>query len=60
MSHVINVLGPGVALNIPAFFRELDDLVSRGVPEPSVRISDRIQIVLPYHLLLDEYEKERL
>ena len=58
--HVTNVLGPGVALNIPAFLRELDGLVACGVPKPSVRISDRAQVVLPYHLLLDAYEEERL
>ena len=58
--HVVNVLGPGVAVNIPAFSNELDHLVCRGVPKPSVRVSDRAQVVLPYHLLLDEYEEERL
>jgi len=58
--HVVNVLGPGVALNIAAFLDELASLVGRGVPQPALRISDRAQVVLPYHLLLDEYEEERL
>ena len=58
--HVVNLLGPGVAVNVSAFLSELDELVSRGVPKPSLRISDRAQVVLPYHLLLDEYEEERL
>ena len=57
---VVNVLGPGVALNITALFEELELLARRGVPEPTVRISDRAQVVLPYHILLDEYEEERL
>ena len=57
---VINVLGPGVAVNIPAFLEELEILAQGGVPKPMVRISDRAQVVLPYHLLLDEYEEERL
>ena len=58
--NVINVLGPGVALNINAFLEELNSLVQRGVPKPTLRVSDRAQVVLPYHLLLDEYEEERL
>lgn len=58
--NVINVLGPGVAVNIPALLEELETLTQRGVPEPTLRISDRAQVVLPYHILLDEYEEERL
>ena len=58
--HTTNILGPGVALNIPSFLGELDDLIARGVPKPSLYISERAQVVLPYHLLLDEYEEERL
>jgi len=57
---VINILGPGVAVNIAAFLEELESLTQHGVPEPAVRISDRAQVILPYHILLDEYEEERL
>ena len=57
--NVVNVLGPGVALNIAAFFRELAELVQRGVPEPTLRVSSRAQIILPFHPMLDEYEEER-
>ena len=57
---VINVLGPGVALDIPAFLDELTMLEERGVPTPAIRISDRAQVVLPVHVLLDEREEERL
>jgi adenylosuccinate synthase len=57
---VVNVLGPGVAVNVPALLEELEKLIQGGVPEPTVRVSDRAQVVLPYHLLLDEYEEERL
>ena len=49
-----------MAVNIQALLKELNDLVARGVPKPSVLVSERAQIVLPYHLLLDEYEEERL
>ena len=58
--NVINVLGPGVALNIPAFIKEKNELVERGVPEPGLKISERIQVVLPFHILFDELEEERL
>jgi adenylosuccinate synthase len=58
--NVINVLGPGVALDIQAFLKELNELLSRNVPQPQLRISDRTQIVLPYHILFDQYEEERL
>ena len=57
---VVNVLGPGVALNIPAFLAERRELLGRGVPEPILRVSDRAQVVLPVHVLLDEYEEQRL
>lgn len=59
-ANVVNLLGPGVAVNIPAFLKELQELIDREVPKPNVLISDRAQIVLPYHIKLDEYEEERL
>ena len=54
------MLGPGVAVNIPEFLREREELMDRGVPQPQLRVSDRAQVVVPYHVLLDEYEEERL
>ena len=58
--HTTNVLGPGVAVDVDALFTELEELELGGVPQPCVKISDRAQVVLPYHILLDEYEEERL
>jgi len=58
--NVVNVLGPGVALNIPAFLQERQQLLERGIPTPDLRVSDRAQVVLPYHLLFDAVEEERL
>ncbi|MFD2327983.1 adenylosuccinate synthase [Cohnella sp. GCM10020058] len=57
---VVNVIGPGVALDIDAFFKEREELLRRGVPEPRLRVSDRAQVVLPIHRLFDELEEERL
>ena len=58
--HVVNVLGPGVAVNIAQVLKERRELVSRNVPEPVLRISDRAQVVLPYHQMLDTFEEARL
>lgn len=57
---VINILGPGVAINISAFLNELDNLKNQGVPKPEIKISDRAQVLLPFHILFDELEEERL
>lgn len=58
--HTTSVIGNGVALNIPVLFKEIEELVSKGVPNPKLLISDRVQMVMPYHILFDEYEEERL
>ncbi len=58
--HTICVIGNGVALNIPDLFREIGEIVDRGVPMPKIRVSNRAQIVMPYHVLFDQYEEERL
>ncbi|WNQ10908.1 adenylosuccinate synthase [Paenibacillus aurantius] len=58
--EVVNVIGPGVALNPWDLLRELAMLKERGVPDPQLRVSDRAQLVLPYHQKLDELEEERL
>ncbi|WP_127579550.1 adenylosuccinate synthase [Paenibacillus koleovorans] len=56
----INVIGPGVAFHTGDFFKELEQLLAKGVPAPDIRISDRAQLVLPYHQLFDELEEGRL
>ena len=58
--HTVNIIGNGVALNIPVFFNELSEVTSKDVPMPKILISDRAQIVMPYHILFDQYEEERL
>ncbi|MGN0659351.1 MAG: adenylosuccinate synthase [Emergencia sp.] len=59
-NHTTSVLGNGVALNIPKLVEEIRSLTDQGVPAPKVLVSDRAHIVMPYHILLDEYEEERL
>jgi len=58
--HTTSIIGNGVAFSVPAFFNEINELVERGVPKPKVLISNRAQIVMPYHILFDECEEERL
>ncbi|MFA6735893.1 MAG: adenylosuccinate synthase [Saccharofermentanales bacterium] len=59
-AHITNIIGNGVALNIPNLIREITSLVERGVPEPKILVSDRAQVLMPYHILFDTYEEERL
>lgn len=58
--HTTSVIGNGVALNIPYLINEIQSLVDRGVPKPRVLVSDRAQILMPYHVLFDTYEEARL
>lgn len=59
-SHITNIIGNGVALSVENFVREIASLEERGVPAPKILVSDRAQIVMPYHILFDCYEEERL
>jgi len=57
--NIVNIIGNGVALNIPKFIEEYNDLKGKGI-EPTLYVSDRAQIVMPYHVLFDQLEEERL
>ena len=59
-SHITNIIGNGVALDIPKVMSEIKSITDRNVPAPKIMISDRAQIVMPYHVLFDQYEEERL
>lgn len=58
--HTTSIIGNGVALNIPILVNEIKSITDRGVPEPKILVSDRAQVVMPYHILFDQYEEERL
>lgn len=58
--EITNIIGNGVALDIPKLIKEINDVTSKGVPQPKLLVSDRAQIMMPYHVLLDTYEEERL
>lgn len=58
--HTTSVIGNGVALNIPLLMKEISGIVEKGVPMPKIKVSNRAQMVMSYHILLDQYEEERL
>ncbi len=58
--HTTSVIGNGVALNIPILAQEIQSIVDQNVPMPKILVSDRAQMVMPYHILFDQYEEERL
>ena len=58
--HTTSVIGNGVALNIPVLFNEVKSITDKDVPMPKIKISDRAQMVMSYHVKFDEYEEERL
>ncbi len=58
--HTTSVIGSGVALNIPVLCKEIETIIEQGIPKPKILVSDRAQVVMPYHILLDQYEEERL
>lgn len=59
-NHTTSIIGNGVALNIPILMEEIKSITDRNVPMPNILVSDRAQIVMPYHILFDQYEEERL
>lgn len=58
--HVTNIIGNGVALDAAKLVKELGDITAQGIPQPNLIISERCQLLLPYHILQDTYEEERL
>ena len=58
--HTTNIIGNGVALDVPKLVRELKTLTDGGVPAPRVIVDQRTQVLTPYHVLQDAYEEERL
>lgn len=58
--HVTNIIGNGVALDVVKLVDELKSITDQGVPAPKLIISERAQLLMPYHVLQDSYEEERL
>lgn len=58
--HTTNIIGNGVAIDIPRIIKEIESVKAGGVPQVNLLVSERCQIMMPYHVLLDTYEEERL
>ncbi|MBQ5376571.1 MAG: adenylosuccinate synthetase [Lachnospiraceae bacterium] len=58
--NIMNIIGNGVAFDIPKFMKELHEITEKGVPMPQIMISDRVQVMMPYHVLFDTLEEARL
>ena len=58
--NTVNIIGTGVAFNIPYFVKELNYIKESGIKDPKIMISDRVQILMPYHVDFDTYEEARL
>ncbi len=58
--HTTSIIGNGVALNVPKLFEEVKSITDKGVPMPKLLVSDRAQMVMPYHIDFDRFEEERL
>ena len=57
--NIVNIIGNGVALDIRKFIKEYNDIKERGL-NPQLLVSDRVQVVMPYHVDFDKFEEERL
>lgn len=58
--NIMNIIGNGVAFDIDKFMAELTDITSKGVPMPQIMVSDRVQVLMPYHVEFDSLEEARL
>ena len=57
--NIVNIIGNGVALDIRKFIKEYNELKERGL-NPKLMVSDRVQVIMPYHVDFDKFEEERL
>ena len=58
--NAVNVLGPGVVIDVEALVQEIERLEQAGVGPLNLKISDRAQITFPFHRNEDVWEEERL
>jgi len=56
---VVNILGPGMVIDIEALAREIEEITARGI-HPNLMVSDRATICFPFHRMEDAWEEERL
>lgn len=57
--HITNVIANGVALNVASLKEEMQTIIDAGI-KFNLLISDKAQVLMPHHVLMDTYEEERL
>jgi adenylosuccinate synthase len=57
-SKAICIIGNGVVINPAVLIKEMDMLKQRGVSTDNLVISDRANLIMPYHLVLEGLEEE--
>ena len=60
--NTVNILGPGIVIDLEHLYREVMKLFEQGVKvtPKHLKISDRATICMPYHKLMDCLEEDRL
>lgn len=58
--EIMNIMGAGVALDIEKFMKEIKSITDAGVPQPKIMISDRAQVMMPYHVEFDTLREAKL
>ncbi|RRR75256.1 MAG: adenylosuccinate synthase [Candidatus Viridilinea halotolerans] len=54
----VNVIGPGVVINPEVLIQEIKDLADRGIDTTKLFISDRAHVIMPYHIMLDQFQED--
>ncbi len=57
-SDKLCLIGNGVMVNPRVLLEEIESLESRGVSTKNLYVSDRAQVLMPYHPLMDELEEQ--
>lgn len=57
---VINILGPGMVIDIQSLSEEISELEKSDIDTGTIRISDRATVTFPFHRLEDNLEEDRL
>ena len=55
----VGIIGNGMVIDPETLIEEMDELTKRGI-KPNLLISDRVNIIMPYHKILDGAEEKLL
>ncbi|GAA6113447.1 MAG: adenylosuccinate synthase [Apilactobacillus sp.] len=58
-SDKLSIIGNGVVVNPETLISEMDYLEENGFDYSGLRISNRAQVIMPYHMLFDKLQEEQ-